>query len=179
MRVIKMARDRLGVLIGTNGETKTQIEEHTGIKLDIDSETGDVTMETETAEDPVMALKVVDIVNAIASGFSPERAFRLLNDEIYFAAFDIRDYVGKNPKHVKRIRARMIGTDGKTRRIIEDLSGADISIHRNFVGVIGDITELEIAKTSVDMILNGSEHSSVYRYLENKRRQIKMEKMGF
>jgi ribosomal RNA assembly protein len=179
MRVIKMARERLGVLIGTDGETKSQIEERTGVKLNIDSETGDVSMDTESAEDPVMALKVTDIVNAIAVGFSPERAFRLFGDDIYFASFDIRDYVGKNPKHVQRIRARMIGSDGKTRRIIEDLSGADLSIHRNYVGVIGDITEIEIAKNSVDMVLNGSEHSSVYRYLENKRRQFKMERMGF
>ena len=174
-----MTRERLGVLIGTNGETKVQIEERTGILLDIDSVTGDVSMDTETAEDPVMALKVTDIVNAIAVGFSPERAFRLFSDEIYFTSFDIRDYVGKNPKHVQRIRARMIGTDGKTRRIIEDLSGAEISIHRNYVGVIGDMMELDIAKNSIDMVLNGSEHSSVYRYLENKRRQMKMNRMGF
>jgi ribosomal RNA assembly protein len=73
----------------------------------------------------------------------------------------------------------MIGTDGKTRRIIEDLTGADISIHRNYVGVIGDLFELQVAKNSVDMILNGSEHSSVYRYLEHKRREYKREKMGF
>ena len=105
--------------------------------------------------------------------------FRLFQEDVYFAAFDIRDYVGKNPKHVQRIRARVIGSNGKTRRIIEDLTGAEISVYRNNVGVIGDITEIEIAKNSVDMLLNGSEHSSVYRYLENKRRDMKRNKLGW
>ena len=179
MQVIKMPRDRIGVLIGTEGTTKKEIEERSGVPMDVDSETGEVRLETDKAEEPVMVLKVSDIINAISCGFSPERAFRLFQEDVYFAAFDIRDYVGKNPKHVQRIRARVIGSNGKTRRIIEDLTGAEISVYRNNVGVIGDVTELEIAKNSVDMLLNGSEHSSVYRYLENKRREMKRNKLGW
>jgi ribosomal RNA assembly protein len=174
-----MPRDRVGVLIGTNGSIKEDVENRSGIKMDIDSDTGDVELNTTEETDPVMVLKVSDIVNAIAVGFSPERAFRLFHEDIYFASFDIRDYVGKDPNHIRRIRARIIGSEGKTRRIIEDLSGADISIHRNSVGVIGDLLELDVAKTAVDMVLNGSEHSSVYRFLENKRREFKRVRMGF
>ncbi|UCH88944.1 MAG: RNA-processing protein [Thermoplasmata archaeon] len=179
MQLIKIPKDRIGVLIGIDGKIKEEIEEKSGINIDVDSESGDVKLDVKDEAEPVMVLKVADIVNAIAVGFSPERAFRLFGEEIYFTYFDIRNYVGKDPKHVRRIRARIIGTEGKTRRIIEDLSGADISIHRNYIGVIGDLIELDVAKNAVDMVLNGSEHSSVYRYLENKRREFKRQRMGF
>jgi ribosomal RNA assembly protein len=179
MQLIKVPQDRVAVLIGTSGKVKEEIEERSGINLDVDSASGDVTLDMTESSEPIMVLKVTDIVNAISVGFSPERSFRLFNEDVYFASFDIRDYVGKDVNHIRRIRARIIGTNGKTRRIIEDLSGADISIHKNHVGVIGDLFELEVAKVAVDMILNGSEHSSVYRFLEYKRREYKKQKMGF
>jgi ribosomal RNA assembly protein len=179
MQVIKMPLDRVGVLIGTEGKIKNEIEEKSKVTIDVDSESGEVKLEPKNEAEPVMILKVSDIINAISVGFSPERAFRLLHEDVYFALFDIRSYVGKEANHVRRIRARIIGSKGKTRRIIEDLSGAEISIHKNYVGVIGDLFELEIGKTAIDMVLNGSEHSSVYRYLEGKRREFKRAKMGF
>ena len=179
MQMVRVPQDRVAVLIGVQGKVKEEIEDRSGAVLDIDSDSGEVKIESENIEEPVMALKVADIVNAIGVGFSPERAFRLFHEDVYFASFDIRDYVGKDANHVRRIRARIIGTKGKTRRIIEDLTGADISIHRNYVGVIGDLLELDVGKTAVDMILNGSEHSSVYRFLEGKRREFKKQRMGF
>ena len=179
MQMVRVPQDRVAVLIGVQGKVKEEIEDRSGAVLDIDSDSGEVKIESENIEEPVMALNVADIVNAIGVGFSPERAFRLFHEDVYFASFDIRDYVGKDANHVRRIRARIIGTKGKTRRIIEDLTGADISIHRNYVGVIGDLLELDVGKTAVDMILNGSEHSSVYRFLEGKRREFKKQRMGF
>jgi ribosomal RNA assembly protein len=117
-----------------------------------------------------MVLKVNDLVKAIGRGFSPDRAFRLLKDEFYFALIDIHDYVGKNPDHVRRMKSRLIGTGGKTRRIIEELSEAELSIYGDTVAIIGDAEALDIARTALDMILNGSEHSAVYSYLEHTRR---------
>jgi ribosomal RNA assembly protein len=176
---LKIPKERVGVLIGVKGEIKSQIEAWAGVELDIDSETGDVNIDTAKIKDPAMTLKLVDIVRAISRGFSPERAFRLFDDEFYFDLIDIRDYVGKNQKHVRRMRARLIGTKGKTRKIIEDLTNAELSIYGNTVAIIGDLFELQIAKTAVDMILNGSEHSAVYKYLENKRYDLKIAEMGF
>lgn len=173
MQFIKLSKERVGVLIGKNGKTKLEIEERTGVALDVDSETGDVTVDPEPAKDPVLALKVMDIVKAIGRGFSPERAFRLFEENVYLRGFDIRDYVGKSSKHVRRLRARLIGSKGKTRRIIEELTNTEISIMGNTVYVIGTLESLGIAETAVDMILKGSEHATVYNFLEYKRRGLK------
>ena len=75
---LKVSSARLGVLIGKSGSTKREIEEKTGTILRIDSEEGMVTIE---AEDPVAVMTTTNVVSAINRGFSPERAYRLLEDE--------------------------------------------------------------------------------------------------
>lgn len=172
MYFIKIPKERIGVLIGQNGTIRKQIEERSGIKINIDSETGDVELDEEHA-DPVLVLKVRDIVKAIARGFSPERAFLLFSDEMYFDLIDIREYSGKDPKDISRLKGRIIGTDGKTRRIIEELSGAAVSVYGNTVGVIGDVEGMGIARKVIEMLLEGSEHSTVYRYLERMRKRMR------
>ncbi len=173
MQFYRIPKDRVGVLIGKKGEVKLEIEKRTGVVIDVDSSTGEVSIDTENVKDPVMALKVLDVIKAIGRGFSPQRAFRLFEENIFLRGFDIRDYTGKNPKHVRRIRARIIGSKGKTRNLIEELSNTEISILGNTVYIIGDLESMDIAESAVDMLLSGSEHSAVYRFLETKRRGLK------
>jgi ribosomal RNA assembly protein len=171
---LKIPKDRIGAMIGPAGKVKREIEKKTGIGLDIDSESGEVTIHYDNAKDPAMVLKINDFVRAIGRGFSPERAYRLLKEDQYFAVLDIQDYVGKRLDSVRRMRARVIGTGGKTRRVIEELSEAELSIYGDTVAIIGDAEALDIAKTALDMILNGSEHSAVYSYLEHTRRERRL-----
>jgi ribosomal RNA assembly protein len=179
MLYVKIPMRRIGVLIGENGETKKKLEEATGVKIDIDSETGEVTIDEEKAEDPSRALTVQDIVKAIGRGFSEERAFRLLEDEIFLRMFDVRDFAGKNPKRVRQVRARLIGTGGKTRRLVEELTGVDVSIYGNTVGLIGDMVQLGVAEKAVEMLLEGSKHAAVYRFMEGSRASLRIAELGF
>ena len=171
---LKIPQDRIGAMIGPAGKVKRDIEKKTGIKVDVDSETGEVTIHYDNVKDPVMVLKINDFIRAVGRGFSPERAYRLLKEDQYFAVMDIQDYVGKKMDHVRRMRARVIGTGGKTRRVIEEPSEAELSIYGDTVAIIGDAEALDIAKTALDMILNGSEHSAVYSYLEHTRRERRL-----
>lgn len=171
--------ERIGVLIGPDGGTKKRIEEEAGVTIDIDSKTGEISIDETKSEDPSMALKALDIARAIGRGFSEERALRLLDPEEYFKAIDIRDYAGKSRKRIAQLKGRLIGSKGKTRRIIEELTGVDMSVYGNTVSIIGDMLRIDIAERAVEMVLEGSEHASVYRFLENKRKEIKMAEMGF
>lgn len=179
MLYVKIPLKRIGVLIGEKGEIKKRLEERTGVKITVDSESGDVTIEEEYAEDPSNGLKVQDVVKAVGRGFSEKRAFRLLEDEIFLKLFDIRDYAGKNPKRVRQVRARLIGTGGKTRRLVEELTGVDVSIYGNTVGLIGDMVQLGVAERAVEMLLEGSKHAAVYRFMEGSRASLKMAELGF
>lgn len=178
LKILRIPAERVGVLIGRNGETKRLIENRTKVKLQINSD-GEVVLDDHEVEDPIMSLVVVDIVKAIGRGFSPERALRLLEEDEYLETIDIREFVGKKKNHVTRMRARLIGTKGKTRKIIEDLTGASISIYGNTVSIIANSIQMPIAKTAVEMILRGSEHATVYRYLERSRPYLRIAEMGF
>lgn len=175
----KVPLDRVGVLIGKNGETLKDLQGQGKCRIIVDSETGEVTILDEKAEDSYLAFRMRDVLKAIGRGFSPENGLKLLDDDMYYEEFDIRDYTGKSRKRIMQVRSRMIGTDGKTRRLIEELTDCIISIKGNTVSIIGDIEGLKVASKAVNMILNGSEHSSVYSYMERKRRDLKIARWGF
>ena len=171
MTILRIPKDRLGALIGPAGETRKILEQRSGVKLDVDSDENEVTVRDEKGADPLMALKMRDIVKAIGRGFSPEHAMRLFSDDYYFELLDIHDYTGKNKSRMRQVTARIVGSEGKTRRILEEQTGCDIAIYGHTVGIIGTLEDLQNAKIAADMILSGAEHASVYRFLENKRRQ--------
>jgi ribosomal RNA assembly protein len=176
---VKVPKERIGVLIGREGEVKAKVEKLTGVRIIVDSEEGDVTVDYSKAKDPSAVLSVMDFVVAIGRGFSPEKAMMVLDDDWYLSVVDIREYVGKKPEHVARMRARVIGTKGKTRRLFEELTGAYMSVYGNTVALIGDTFQLDIARRALDMLLSGSEHAAVYKFLESKRLEIKIDGMGF
>ena len=179
IQVVKIPTERVGVLIGTKGTTKARIEKLAGVKLSIDSEEGDVQVDSTHAEDPAMGLAVCNVITAIGRGFSPKKAIKLLEDEFYLEVLDIRDYVGKKQEHVVRMRSRLIGTRGKTRALIEELTGAYVSVYGNTVGIIGDTLQLDVARRALDMLLEGSEHKAVYHFLERSSAKLKLDRMGF
>lgn len=178
MLYARMASDRIGVLIGPEGSTKRRLEEATSTSITVDSPSGEVTIDERRAQDPVLALKARDVVVAIARGFSEERAFRLLGDDAYLEVLDVKDFA-HSKNRVAQIKARLIGSRGKTRRVIEELTGVDVSVWGHTVSLIGDPFEMAIAREAVIMLLRGSEHATVYRFLERKRADIKAWEMGF
>lgn len=174
---VRIPKERVGVLLGPDGKVKRQIEEKLMVKLEVDSEQGDVNITLDKdAPDPSVLFRTKDIVTAIGRGFAPERAFRLIRDEnSIFDVVDLREIFGRSESDIKRVKGRIIGMEGKTRRIIEDLSGADTVVYGHTVGIIGTFEQANIARTAVQMLIDGCQHHSVYKYLAKKRRELKKE----
>ena len=180
MRSIRVPQDRVGAIIGPKGNTKRMIQKISGIKIDIDTEEGEVLIHDEVElADPLMALKIMDVIKAIGRGFSPEKAFRLFEDDEYLEIVDLKEFVGGRNNQLTRIRGRLIGQNGKTRRIIEDLTGVEMVIYGNTVALIGSSVSMPVAKHAIELILNGSEHATVYRYLEGERPKLRIAELGF
>jgi ribosomal RNA assembly protein len=176
---LKIPKERVGVLIGPEGKTKKHIEDKLGVELQIDSEAGDVSITmAEKAEDPSMLLKAKDLVTAIGRGFSPEHAFRLVRDEeAMLDLIDLRSVFGKSEADIKRVQGRIIGMNGKTRRIIEELTDTSVSVYGHTVGIIGTMGQIQIAREAIEMLIKGSMHGTVYRFLHRKRRELKKQKL--
>lgn len=176
---VKIPRDRIGALIGPHGRVKEDVEKKLSIELQIDSETGGVTITLNpAAQDPSLLFRAKEVVIAVGRGFSPERAFRLLeNDDTVLKVIDLREIVGRSPSDMKRLKGRIIGKDGKTRRIIEELTDASISVYGHTVSIIGNMDQAEVAREAIQMLIRGRQHSTVYRFLHRKRRELKKKKM--
>lgn len=172
---LKIPKERVGVLIGPAGKTKEKIEKLLSIELQIDSETGDVTlMLAEKTEDPSLLFKAKDVVTAIGRGFSPEHALRLISDEeAILDIIDLRTVFGRSESDIRRIKGRIIGMSGKTRRIIEELTDTNVCVYGHTVSIIGNIEQAQAAREAIQMLIGGSLHSTVYRFLHRKRQKLK------
>ncbi|MEM2856507.1 MAG: KH domain-containing protein [Candidatus Nitrosocaldaceae archaeon] len=173
---IKIPLDRVGVLVGKDGKVKEMIEKSCKVRLDIDGENGDIIIRSNASVEEMNPFKAVEVVTAIAKGFSPDRAKRLFDEDTILQVIDLKEYT-KSRESLERIKGRIIGSKGKSRRLIEELSGADISIYGHYVAIIGKEEEIRIANNAVSMLLHGSEHKSVYNMLQDARRKMKEDKM--
>ena len=175
---VKIPKERVGILIGPDGKVKKYIEEKLEVKLEIDTE-GSVTLAlSEKAKDPSLLLKAKDVVTAIGRGFPPETAFRLIrNEDDIFHLIDLRVIFGRSESDIKRIKGRIIGAEGKTRKLIEELTEADVVVYGHTVGIIGSFEEADAARNAVQMIVEGCEHHTVYNYLQKKRTELKKQKL--
>lgn len=147
------------------------------VDLNIDSETGVVKIKTRGEILKGEPFKAVNIITAIAKGFSPERAFNLMDDDNIIEVIDLREYVGKSKSALNRIKGRVIGLNGKSRRLIEELSGGNISIYGHSVSIIGTLDEVKAAGEAVKMLARGSAHRTVYSKLQKNRSKIKLDRL--
>jgi ribosomal RNA assembly protein len=169
----------VGALVGPQGTIKKSIEEKLSVELQIDSGTGDVTVIMgENVTDPSMLFRAKDVITAVGRGFSPEHAFRLIRDEeAVLDLLDLRAIFGKSEADIKRVKGRIIGMNGKTRMIIEELTDTNIAVYGHTVGIIGTLEQTQVAREAVEMLIRGSMHATVYRFLHRKRRQLKKKKL--
>jgi ribosomal RNA assembly protein len=171
MHHVTVPDDRIGVLIGEGGETMREIEERAEVRLDVDSETGSVRI--ESVGDPIRGLAGPDIVEAIGRGFAPEAAMRLLEDDMQL--FDVVDIEAatRNKNDLRRQKGRLIGEDGRTRELMEELSGADVVIYGTTLGMIGKPEQVDAVRSAAEMILDGAPHGAVYSFLERRHNEMK------
>ena len=172
---VRIPKERVGVLVGPDGKVKQHIEEKFMVDLQIESESGGVTIVlSQKASDPSLLFKAKDTVTAIGRGFSPEQAFRLLrNDDDIFDFIDLRAVFGRSDSDIKRVKGRVIGANGKTRKLIEELTNASMVVYGHTIGFIGTFEQVDAARNAVQMLIDGSQHHTVYKYLQRKRSEFK------
>jgi ribosomal RNA assembly protein len=177
MQHVKIPQDRIGVLIGDGGETMREIEERAEVRLDIDSETGSVRV--ESVGDPITGLKGPDVVKAIGRGFAPEDALALLEGDMMM--FDIVDVkaASRNKSDLRRHKGRLIGEDGRTRELMEQLTGASVVIYGSTLAIIGGPEQVDAVREAAEMIIDGAPHGSVYSFLERRHNEMKHNELEY
>ena len=175
-QVVRVPLERVGAVIGREGATKRSLEADLGVELQVDSREGLVTIKSGSVDqgDPFIAVRVIE---AIGRGFSPQRARRLLEEGVAFEVIDLRDFAGRSANSLDRIRGRVIGLKGKSRRVIEELTQCHLSVYGRTVAIIGEASEVQLASGAVRKLALGSQHKTVYNELQKARTKRKMERM--
>ncbi|CAE6495505.1 MAG: KH domain-containing protein [Candidatus Nitrosotenuis sp.] len=176
-KLIRIPADRVGALIGRSGKVKAEIERICFVKLQIDSETGEIEVTSNGAIDQIQPFKAVEIVTAIGRGFSPHNAMKLLKEEYLLHVMDLRDFVGKSPQQIERIKGRIIGEGGRARVNMENLTNTNICVYGKTVSIIGEPHQIKVAISAITSISTGSKHGSVYGKLEANRRREKLDRL--
>ena len=167
---LKVPKNRVAVIIGKEGTVKRDLEESTKTKLTIDSKEGDVFV---SGEDALGLYTAREIIKAIGRGFNPEIAKLLLKQDYVFEVVDLREFVGKSKEAMLRLKGRVIGREGKSRKLIEELTETNISVFGKTIGIIGSPDTAANARQAVESLLRGSTHANVYKWLEKRRRDMK------
>jgi len=155
---IPIPEERKPVLIGRDGKTRKAIEQRTGTKLQVS--------DYVKVEGPVDGLlKAQNIVNAIARGFSPKHAFRLLDEECQLDIITLRE---ENENTRRRLFARIIGRDGQARKNIEKQTRTLISVYGKTVSIIGLPDDIDLARQAIEALLEGKTHGYAYSLMKKE-----------
>lgn len=126
-----------------------------------------------SGEDALGLYTAREIIKAIGRGFNPEIAKQLLKSDYVFEVVDLSEFAGKSKEAMIRLKGRVIGKEGKSRRLIEELAECSISVFGKTISIIGTPESAYSAKHAVEALLRGSTHANVYKWLEKRRRETK------
>ena len=177
MTHVKVPKDRVGAIIGPKGSVKQLIESKSSAELDIDSESGVV--EIIPGDDPVGAMRAAEVVNAIARGFNPDKTMSMLDDDLMMLEVIDLSKSANTQKDLLRLKGRIIGKGGKTREITERLIGVKLSVYGKTVSIIGNPEQILVARTAIEMLVEGAPHGTVYSFLEKKRQELLQSQLDY
>lgn len=174
---LKIPRDRVGALIGPKGKAKKRIEDFFGVVLTVDSDSGSVEIVVNPdTKDVSVIFTVQNIVKAIGRGFSPQRVEILAKEDFDLNIIDLSDYVGDSKNALARVRGRIIGKNGRSRAILEELTETRISVYGDTVAIIGNVENLGVAREAVRKLVKGAFHKTVWNFLYAYRRKMKKDR---
>lgn len=109
------------------------------------------------------------VVMALNYGFEFKEAMLIKDEDFVLEVLLIKDFTKR--KDLSRVRARIIGKQGKTKETLSQLTKCFFQIKDNEVAILGDAEYIYNAQEAVKLIIKGSKHANVYKYLE--RHQVK------
>ena len=175
---VRIPIDRIAPLIGERGKVVHDLEERTNTLITIDEVNASASIEPATPKTTMdKLLKAKDFITAVAAGFPPDKAWRLLDEGQALIIIDLKEVIGNSPNHLTRIKGRIIGEKGKAKRNIAQMTGVDISIHDDRVAIVGDYESTQIAREAIQMLIQGRMHSTVYRFIDRSMRRVRRSKM--
>jgi ribosomal RNA assembly protein len=112
--------------------------------------------------DAVDCMTAGNVIKAVSRGFPIDEALELTDEEKTLFIITL-----PHKRNLDRIRARVIGSNGKAKKKIEVLTKCRLAVHGKTVSIIGNYDDIEKAITAVEELIAGSEHKNVYKSLRS------------
>jgi len=158
---IKVSYKRLEVI----KKHKEELEKNLNVELSFEDNVVKIKGEPENV------YFAVSVIKAIAKGFSKEQSFKLLNSENSLEIIDLSEFCNTE-NCIKRLKSRIIGTNGKIKKQIESSTDSLISVYGKSVSIIAPYYTLPYAKEAILRIIKGSKHSTILVYLKKAQQEI-------
>jgi len=146
-------------------DNKKELEKLLSVSLNFEDNTVIINGE---AENVYFALPVI---KAIARGFSLKDAEKLTSQDYVLEIIDLKYYC-KTINCIKRLKSRVIGKDGKIKMKIQETTQSIISVYGHTVSFISPYYTAQYVREGIEMLLNGSKHSTLLRYLAKVKDKI-------
>lgn len=173
MQYVHVPDERLHVL---DDAVLNRLEQMTNASITIDNQSKSVSV---THSDSVAEMEATEVIRAVAQGFAPHDAMQLLtNQDVRFETINIKNKT-RNEKEFRRQKGRVIGENGRTRELLEELGGASVCIYQDAVSIIGEPLEVQTVRRAVNRLISGESHASVYGFLEERCSQMNSPLMDF
>ncbi|RKX57150.1 MAG: hypothetical protein DRP29_08765 [Thermodesulfobacteriota bacterium] len=117
-----------------------------------------------TPENEYTAEKVIDAINL---GFPLSTALLIKQEDYLLEVISIKDYTKRHD--LSRVRARIIGTKGRTLATLGQLTKCFFEIKDNVVGIIGDPEYIKNAQEGIISLIKGAKQANVYSGLERNQ----------
>lgn len=120
-------------------------------------------------DDPIVVMRAKEVVRAFGRGFDFDDALDMADEEYILDVMTISDFAGKSKNRQIIMRGRVIGSQGKSKKIIEKYTGAKIAVHGKTVSVMGKWENVKLAREAVELILRGAKHTTVFKMVEDRK----------
>ena len=179
MRIVALPAKRLARLIKNKAKALDELSKKAGVKIrQAGVERGRIGGGIEIDGAPEKEWIAELAWQAIEIGFEPKEALRLLQDDYYFEVVDLKLLLQGNEKAMERLKARVIGAEGKSKARLIEYSGASIAVGEESIGIIGGFDEVQDAKEAVTRLLEGSQHAPVFSWLRERQRLREARRLG-
>jgi len=111
------------------------------------------------------------VLKAFGRGFIIKDALCLLDDDYGFEIINLPDLIKSNKRMVV-VKSRIIGTGGKTKSLIEKYTETKLAISGKTVSILGKWDKINLSKEAVMKLINGCNHSTLYKWLEKQYSEV-------
>lgn len=144
-------------------KNKKRLENELRVKITI--QRGTVFLEG-TPEEEYTAEQVI---KALDLGFPLLKALEIKLNEYVLEILNLKDYA--RTKNLGAVKSRLIGTKGKTLRILEETTGSYFEIRDNLIGIICPPENLKDITTALISLIKGSKHGHVYGFIKRNKQK--------